>query len=119
MFMNEKHQSNLEQLKSEMDDEYGIAATWLHESGQTEPAIGIFRLLNKTITIKLKHNSPGLLDVDNAEAFFSMQPDTVKGAKGDRLIINGQNFLVLPFNRGNFETIIPLKSTENKNHNWR
>ena len=117
--MNENQQNHLAELKADIDEEFGTVATWHHQSGQSEPVTGIFSLVNKMLPAKSAGKNSGQLDIRNAHASFAMQPDAVPGIDGDRLLIDGENYLVLKFNRGTFETIIPLKRSQNKEHNWR
>jgi len=117
--MNENMKSNLVELKAAMDEEFGTSATWLHQSGRSDPVVGIFSLANKTINAKSNGKNAGQLDIKHAQAFFTMQPHSVSGKDGDRLIIDGENYLVLPFNKGIFETVLPLKLSQNKDSSWR
>jgi len=117
--MNENLQSNLAELKTAMDEEFGTSATWLHQSGQSDPVVGIFSLANKTINAKSNGKNSEQLEIKHAQAFFTMQPQSVPGKDGDRLLIDGENYLVLKFNKGSFETVIPLKRSQNTDSSWR
>lgn len=110
--------NNLQQLKADLDEEYGIDATWISQSNYQYPVTGIFSLHNKRTSVSSKGKRLGQLEVAHAVAYFSMAPASVQGKKGDQLVVNGITYFVLPFEPGTFETIISLKLTENKNHNW-
>jgi len=118
--LNNQHKAVLADLKSSIDDEFGESAVWLFESGNREPVFGTFSLIEKSFNVKQsRENRSGGITVDVATATYAMTPSKVKGNAGDSLRIRGQDYLVLPFSSGDFETIIPLKLTQNKNHSWR
>lgn len=117
--MNTSHQALLEALKQDIDDEFGESALWIHAEGYSDNVFGTFSMLDKQLNIKGHTKKVGQLSVDSVCATFSMAPKAVKGTDGDRLVINDQSYLILPFKPGAFETVIPLKITTNKNHNWR
>ena len=117
--MNQSHQALLEELKQEIDGEFGESAVWIHAEGYSDNVFGTFSAIDKQLNIKGHSKKVGQLSVDSVCATFSMAPKAVKGKEGDRLVINGQSYLILPFKPGAFETVIPLKITKNKNHNWR
>jgi len=116
--MNQNMVDNLIELKAMIDEEYATEAIWISQSNHQYPVTGIFSLHNKRTTVNSKSKRAGQLEVTHAVAYFSMAPASVQGEKGDQLIVNGVTYFVLPFEAGSFETIIPLKLTENKNHNW-
>lgn len=116
--MNENHQSHLDELKAEMDGEFGITAIWKDKDGTETPVAGVFSTTEKTVTAKSKVKKPGQLDINYAQAFFSMSPSSVPGEDGDQLIVDQVIYHVLKFHPGTFQTVIPLKLSENKNHNW-
>lgn len=112
------HQTHLQELKADLDEEYGIEATWISKDKTESPVKGIFSLQNKTTAVNRKAKTNGRIEVSHAIAYFSMAPESVNGEEDDQLIVNGEIYFVLPFDVGTFETIIPLKKTTNKNHNW-
>lgn len=116
--MNQTMYDNLIELKEMLDEEYALEATWISQSNYQYPVTGIFSLHNKRTTVNSKSKHSGQLEITHAVAYFSMAPASVQGKKGDKLIVDGVTYFVLPFEAGTFETIIPLKLTENKNHNW-
>ena len=118
--MNNEHKAFLADLKDSIDAEFGEEAVWLSSNGHTDVVFGTFSLTDKSFKAKSQgKNKQGEITLDVVTATYAMKPDKVKIKEGDRLMINGQTFFVLPFNTGDFETIIPLKLTQNKNHNWR
>lgn len=116
--MNQTMYDNLVELKEMLDEELAMTATWVAQDNTQTHITGIFCLHNQRTAVSNKGQQGAQLEVAHTEAYFSMAPETVDVSPGDQLIIDGTTYLVLPFVKGTFETAIPLKLTENKNHNW-
>lgn len=117
--MNNSHETLLEELKKAVDEEFGEEAVWHFADGHTEPVFGTFSLIDKELSVKPHIKRAAQLTVDCISATYAMSPKAVTGKESDTLVVNGQSYLVLPFKPGDFETIIPLKPTQNKTHSWR
>ncbi len=117
--MNYSHQTALEELKADLDEEFGEEAVWINTHGNPIAVFGIFSSVDKERAAKSNSKQIGQLTVDAISASFSMAHKSVPGKEGDQLVVNGEIYQVLKFKPGDFETIIPLKPTQNRSHNWR
>lgn len=117
--MNPLHKALLTELKKGVDEEFGQSVIVIDEDGSEYPAFGIFSKIEKNIGIKGQSKRVGQLSVDSISATFSILPDSAVIKEGYTLIVDNQRYLVLPFKPRDFEVIIPLKTTETKDHNWR
>lgn len=117
--MNLRHHADLDALKSDIDELFGIQATWLSKVGQTGTLTGTFSFIEKEIHTHSKAKQAGQIYLDTVIATFCVRPTQCVCEEGDTLQIDGVDYLVLPFHKGEFETVLPLKVTQQKDHNWR
>lgn len=117
--MNLNHRNALDQLKRDIDKEVGQEAIWTSQTGTTDTITGTFSFIESDVNTTSKSKTAGQLHTDVTTATFCVSPTYCPCTEGDRLEIEGESYLVLPFKNAEFEIILPLKITQNKDHNWR
>ncbi|HFQ4969139.1 TPA: hypothetical protein ACGUUK_002692 [Vibrio vulnificus] len=121
--MNEQNRGLQLRVLREQIEIWGVKATWVRADGATETVEGLLSLAEGAVDASYKNpNQFSQIDVAQVAGVFVMETDLVPGDHGDRLMVNGEAFMVLPFKSrtGNqAQTHIPLKPWVNKDHNWR
>lgn len=121
--MNEQNRALQQQILREQIDIFGVNASWVKDDGDTENVMGLLSLSEEMVqaSTRIRRSSPQV-GVSQVRGFFVMETDRVPGEHGDRLIIDGEAFIVLPFKNASChqaQTHIPLKPWSNKEHSWR
>lgn len=117
--MNLSHRAVLATLKSDIDKEFGQDVVWISKTGITSTVTGTFSFIESDVITTSKSKNAGQLHVDVITATFCVSPNQCPCEEGDRLEIDDVSYLILPFQQSEFEIVLPLKVTQNKDHNWR
>ena len=117
--MNLSHRAVLDELKSNIDKEFGQDVIWISQTGTTDIITGTFSFIERDVNTTSKSKTAGQLHIDVITATFCVSPHHCPCEEGDRLEIDGVSYLILPFQKGEYEIVLPLKITQNKDHNWR
>ncbi len=101
---------------------WGVTGVWECIDGSTHEVVGIFSTVGNTISASSKQrNQFSQIDVVHSSTVFIMETDLIPGLEKDKLIIDGIQYLILPFavrQSNQVTTQISLKLTSDKNHNF-
>lgn len=118
--MNSMHRAVLNELKEVIDEVFAESITWIPAEGEQQSIVGIFNRLDTELAIKPSNQKrESNTKVDFVAATLSLAPHLVLMKVEDTVIHEGTTYQVLPFNQGEFETVIPLKLTTEKDPSWR
>jgi hypothetical protein len=119
--MNPEIKSVLAALKGAVDETFGETdVVWVFADGTTKKVEGTFGLIDDKPAL-FEKRAGNLLQGDSFVACFAMHPDSVPVGDGGYLRVNGDEYKIMPFKKGDFETIIPLirKQPEvDGSHRW-
>lgn len=118
--MNSMHRAALDELKEAMDEVFAESVTWKPVNGDVQSIVGIFNRLDTELALKPSYQKrEANTKVDFVAATLSLAPQLAVMMVEDTVIHEGASYQVLPFNQGEFETVIPLKLITDKDPSWR
>lgn len=117
--MNLSHRAVLNELKSDIDEEFGEEAVWISQAGQSARLQGTFSIQDEEVSVGGKSSKSSRLYLDSMTATFSVSPVNLLCKEGDFLEIGGVRYVILPFNFDEFSVVLPLKIAQEKDPNWR
>ena len=117
--MNLSHRAVLDSLKSDIDRVFGQEVIWISQTGTTDTITGTFSFIENDVNTTSKSKTAGQLHVEVITATFCVSPNQCPCEEGDRLEIDGVTYFILPFQKAEFEIVLPLKVTQSTDHNWR
>lgn len=118
--MNKLHREALDDLKASIDSVFAETLVWITAEGKQQSVEGIFnRLATQFVAKPINKKRESSTTVDFVAATLSLAPHLAGMKVEDIIIHDGISFRVLPFNQGEFETVIPLKLISEKDPSWR
>ncbi|WP_369672186.1 hypothetical protein, partial [Enterococcus faecium] len=93
--MNEQNRDLQLRVLREQIEILGVKATWVRADGATETVEGLLSLAEGAVDASYKNpNQFSQIDVAQVAGVFVMETDLVPGDHGDRLMVNGEAFMV-------------------------
>jgi|GEM_PF-2702330 len=118
--MNSMHRTALDQLKDAIDGVFAESVVWVPKEGGQQEIVGIFNRLDAELAVKPSNQKrEANTKVEFVAATLSLAPHLAVMKVEDIIIQNSVSYQVLPFNEGEFETVIPLKLRSEKDPSWR
>lgn len=118
--MNKSHREALDDLKVSIDEEFAETLVWVTAEGEEQSVVGIFNRLDTELVVKPSNQKRiSNTKLDFVAATLSLAPHLAVMEVEDLIIHDGISFRILPFNQGEFESVIPLKLISEKDPSWR